>query len=151
MSAHGERSITCWLVRFIRYCFQSGIEPSGVTFDTILGYETEVRAAALNKDPAKAAYYAARMWDRAADTILGWPQNKVGWIDRRNIYCLSWSTFPASLEADLADWLAQESNGDIFADWNPGARRKPITREKRRYEIQRFASALVHAGVAPTV
>ena len=149
MRAHGNKSITFWLVRFLRFCFLTGIHPSEVTFETILAYEAEVQAAALNKDPAKAAYYAARMWDTAADTIPGWPQNRVGWVDRRNTYCLPWSTFPASLEADVDAWLSQGECDDIFADWNPGADRKPVTREKRRYEIQRFASALVHAGVDP--
>lgn len=149
MRAHGVMSVICWLTRFLRFCFLTGIHPSDVTFETILAYEAEVRAAALNKDPSKAAYYAARMWDRAADTIDGWPQNRVGWVDRRNIYCLPWSAFPASLEADVDAWLSQGQCDDIFADWNPGADRKPITREKRRYEIQRFASALVHAGADP--
>lgn len=149
MRAHGGVSIACWLTRFLRFGFLTGIHPSEVKFETILAYEVEVQAAALNKDPAKAAYYAARMWDKAADTIDGWPQNRVGWVDRRNAYCLPWSTFPASLEADVDDWLSQSDCEDIFADWNPGADRKHVTREKRRYEIQRFASALVHAGADP--
>ena len=149
MRAHGDMSIICWLSRFLRFCFLTGIDPSDVRFATILAYEAEVRATALNKDPGKAAYYAARMWDRAADTIDGWPQNKVGWVDRRNIYCLAWPAFPASLAADVDAWLSQGECDDIFADWSSGADRKPVTREKRRYEIQRFASALVHAGADP--
>ena len=149
MRAHANMSIICWLSKFLRFCFLTGLQPFEVTFETVLAYETEVQAAALNKDPAKAAYYAAWMWDKAADTIPGWPQNRVGWVDRRNIYCLPWSAFPASLEADVVAWLAQGECDDIFDDWSPGADRKPVTREKRRYEIQRFASTLVHAGADP--
>ena len=128
MRAHEDMSIICWLSKFLRFCFLTGLQPFEVTFETILAYETEVQAAALNKDPAKAAYYAARMWDKAADTIPGWPQNRVGWVDRRNTYCLPWSNFPASLEADVDAWLSQGECDDIFADWNPGADRKPVTR-----------------------
>lgn len=148
MRAHGHMSIICWLTKFLRFGYLTGIDPADVSLATILRYEEELRAA-LHRSPSKASYYAARMWDRAADTIDGWPQNRVGWQDRRKIYCLPWSAFPASLEADVDDWMTQDECIDIFADWNPGADRKPITREKCRYEIQRFASALVHAGADP--
>ncbi|MEM7212250.1 MAG: site-specific integrase [Pseudomonadota bacterium] len=149
LRTHGNKGMSCWLTRFLRFGCLTGLDPSEVCFETILAYEAEVRAVALNKDPAKAAYYAARMWDKAVDEVAGWPQNRVGWVDRRNIYCLPWSAFPVALEADVQTWLDQPADDDIFSDWNPGARRQPITREKRRYELQRFASALVHAGVAP--
>ncbi|MEM1300104.1 MAG: site-specific integrase [Pseudomonadota bacterium] len=146
MVAHGNKSIICWLGKFLRYGYLTGRNPSDVNLATILAYEDELRAR-LHKNPSKAAYYAAHMWDRASGRVAGWPANKFGWVDRRNIYCLPWSAFPGSLAVDIEVWLAQAADEDIFEDWNPGARRKPITREKRRYELQRFASALAHAGV----
>lgn len=151
MRAHGDRSIICWLGQFLRFGFMSGINPADVTFETVLAYEAERRAAAPNRDAGKTAYYAARMWDKAANTIPGWPQNRVGWKDRRNQYCLPWSAFAPTLEEDVEAWLSRSGGEDIFDDWNPGARRKPITRDKRRYELQRFASALVHDGVDPQI
>ena len=45
--------------------------------------------------------------------------------------------------------MITQHSSDIFDDWDPGARRKPVTREKRRYELQRFASVLVHDGADP--
>ena len=147
MRAHGDRGIICWLGKFLRFLYVTNTDITAVTHETILAYEAELRAELVNTTPAKASYFAARMWNKAADTIPGWPQNRIVWADRRNIYCLPWTAFPASLEADIEGWLNTGAGDDIFADPGPAQGRKPVTREKRRYELQRFASALVHAGI----
>ena len=146
LRAAGDMQLVTGLSRFPRFCQQSGLAPAEVTNATLIAYGEALRTHELNRNPDLAVYYAARAWNLAIDRVPGWPSHRLAAPDRRRTYALPWSHFPPALETEVDAWLARGDDADLFAD-TPARPLAFATVRLRKGSIQRYASALVHAGV----
>ncbi|MDR3517506.1 MAG: hypothetical protein P4M00_17005, partial [Azospirillaceae bacterium] len=133
------------LSRFMRHCSVANIPPDQVSEAVFAEFGTTIRTGTLVKDPQKVLRTTARLWNRAAAEIDGWPRLVLPVELRPRQYAFEWSEFPLSFQADAAAFLAEKGNEDPFADdYAPAV--KPSTTAMRRKEIAQMATALVLSG-----
>jgi len=132
--------------RFFRYCSARGVEPAAVDdlvatqFMQALTDETLVKAPRVNHQNL------CRVWNRMQGLVPGWPDVALTVPRYTDHYSLPWSSFPGSFREDVESYLASLANDDIL-DLNSAPRPlKPRTLKAYRYELRRFASALVCQG-----
>jgi integrase len=88
---------------------------------------------------------ACVLWNRAAQTIDGWPDLIVTVPNTSRRYALGWESFPDSFRADAEAFLYRFGNQDPFSDAY-AMPAKPSTVAMRRKQILQIATALVGSG-----
>ena len=136
------------LSRLGRYCSVQGIHPAQVDDGVLEIFLGDLLGAGLIGKPREVHRTACRVWNQAAATIPGWPPQQLTVPDYRRMYALPWSTFPASLEADLQSYLDRLAGRDILAelDFRP---LKSLSIATRTRQLHEFLSAAVHHGRDP--
>lgn len=99
------------------------------------------------KDPDRQWLRVRQLWNQAARSVPGWPQNFVQTAVKPKGYCFLWSDFPASLKSEVDVYLESRSTADVFAD-QPVKPMKPSSRASTEFRIRQFGSAAVRAGVS---
>lgn len=136
------------LSRFIRFCSNQGISPEAVDDATFNRFRDTLDATDLKNSPRQVARSACQFWNKAADTIPGWPQHHVTVPNYTRFYAVSWSRFPTSLTAEIDAWLARLAGTDPL-DELPFRPLRESSIATRRKQLHEYASALVHAGHPP--
>jgi hypothetical protein len=141
------RGIRRTLSRFLHFCSDAGIAPGAVD-EAVLGRFAAHLETSLLKAPAEVLRNTRRAWTRACREVPGWPDRPFAALPRSDYYALPWSSFPASLRADLQGWLDRLAGRDPLEE-TPCRPVRPATLLAREGQVRRFASALVLRGRDP--
>ena len=104
------------------------------------------RPAAFKRDPGGVYRDSCKLWNRASETIPGWPQLQVPVPDRRRNFALGLHAFPPSFQADVVRFRSERADPDVFSD-SYAKPVRPITNRTRLQNILMAATALVKTGV----
>jgi len=134
------------LGRLGRYCSGVGVEPEGVGDQVMDGYLTDLRDRSLVSNPERLHRDAAVIWNRRATANMPWPRTLLCVPDNRDTYALPWTSFPASLKADVDAWLDWLGGTDptIERDADP---LKSASLRTRKRQIHLFVSAIGLSGL----
>jgi len=135
------------LSRLLRWLSGRGITPEAVTTNDLEMFATELRESTLAKRPEETWREVGRAWNKAKQTIAGWPAITLTIPKRRQSYSFPWSAFPASLKADVDQYLNRLGGRDLLEDL-PFRPVRAQTLAYRERQLRTFASALVHRGHA---
>src|SRR6185437_14590963 len=136
------------LARFSKYCSARGIGPDAVTqavFDT---FYDDLVAHCLVRSPRETQQTAGRAWNTAVDTLPGWPAVPLVIADFRRNPSLPWDAFPASLRADVADFLTPRG-ADPFDLTSDAPVLRASTLQNKALQLRQFVTALVQSGRDP--
>jgi integrase len=130
---------------FMRYASGQGIKPDAVDEATSRAYLAWLERNSF-KNPARDHQTFVRLWNRAADTVAGWPQVSLIKPARRKTYGVQWKSLPAPFQADTKAYLDSLRNVELFAPAGPvkPLRESSIKSFKDRLRIA--ASALLRSG-----
>ena len=133
---------------FLRYCSANDIAPSSVsdgTVEAFIRYANEMQFTIKPRDLHK---QVARCWNRAQESVPGWPQVTLTVPDfRPKATSLPWDAFPRSLLEDIERYLALLGGDNILDEDAPDRACKPSTIATRRNYLRLAASAAVKQGV----
>jgi integrase len=133
------------LSRMLSYFSREGVAPRDVGRPHIEAFGEALKARSLRRNPVEVYRTSLRLWNRAAQTVGGWPSVVVPLEPDPRRYSLPWDDFPDSFRAEAADFHANCSDPDPFSDaYSPPVR--PDTLKLRRKQLQQVASALVATG-----
>lgn len=136
-----------YLGRLARYASRIGIEPEAVDDALIARYRADMTERSLVAEPARVAREAARTWNAMAAMNPAWPQQRLTVPDNLVRYSLPWSSYPATLQAEVErwlDWLGRDPFAD--RDFRP---LRPESLNARRKQLALYLGALVEAGEDP--
>jgi hypothetical protein len=125
-----------------RYCSEPGLLPPDIDDQTVAVYGQDLISKSLLDRPKQAHRTTCIAWNRATDTVAGWPQQKLTIPNSRPTYTLSPAAFPASFGIDLYAYLAHLRGDDLFGEMG-GQPASPDTLIGRRKQIMALASALL--------
>jgi integrase len=133
---------------FTRFCSYHGIIPARVTDQVVADFKEVMILSSLRKKPAEAIYDLTVTWNKAADQIQGWPEQKLSVPRRRVRIASALQTLPASLRRDLEDYFDWLERNDVLAEDAP-PRLAKATIKHRRGQILRFIGDLLLSAVGP--
>jgi hypothetical protein len=136
------------LSRFSQFCSGLSIAPAAVDNATFDAFERRLDAADLKDSPRDLARTARQFWNKAVNTIPGWPQRYVMVPDYTNTYAVPWDAFPASLRAEADAWFTRLAGTDPL-DELPFRPLRPSSIATRRRQLHEYVSALVRSGHNP--
>jgi len=136
------------LSSFLRYCSANDINPSSVSdgaVEAFIRYTNEVQFTIKPRDLHK---QVTRCWNRAQESVPGWPQVTLTIPDfRPKATSLPWDAFPRSLLEDVERHLALLGGDNILDEDAPDRACKPSTITTRRNYLRLAASAAAKQGV----
>jgi len=132
--------------RFFRYCSARGIEPAAVHDGVATQFLQALIDETFVEKPRVNHQNLCRVWNRMRGVVAGWPDVSLTLPRYADHYTLPWSSFPASYREAVEAYLASLGAADILDLNAPPRPLKPRTLKAYRYELRRFASALVHQG-----
>jgi integrase len=136
------------LSRFISWCSAVGIEPSDVGDAAMAQFLADLVAESFVVNPAGRVAATCREWQsvRAAIPDLGLPAVSIP--HNRQTYVLKDEAFPTSFIVDRDRFCARLGGKDPFQEHGPPRPLKPVSVERRCFQIMQLASGLVHSGTA---
>jgi integrase len=147
--ASGEKlSLAPALGRFVRFLCRLGVAPEDVSDAHATAYRDALALNALRRAPDDSLRAATYGWNRAAERLPDWPRQRLAVPSRDTRFALPPEAFPAAFAEDLQRYLRGLTHPDPLDAAARIAPLRPATVRHRRAQVLRFASALVHAGVA---
>jgi integrase len=153
--ARGQDDPFLWtaMSRFVHYLSVAAIGPDDVDDGVFAQFGIDLRTTGLNSKTDKIVRNTARAWNRARQTIPGWPLVTLTVVCRKSdVPLLPWSDFPPSLEEDVrrfldrdGDWLSEEN----FLSTTGRPPLRPTTVSNYRNGLRRVASLMVTLGAPP--
>jgi hypothetical protein len=138
-------SVRLGLSRFMSFCTRNGIEPDAVAVDSFEAFSISLKTRSLKTNPEALYRATVQFWNRAAETVSGWPQVQISVERHPRFYSLDWNAFPPSFVADVEAFLTSSGSDDAFAEDYVRAM-SPKTVELRRGQLRQMATSLVHSG-----
>ena len=136
------------IIGFLKYASATGIDPWSVSQTSVadfIAYATEVQFTINPNDLHK---QVARCWNRAKETIPGWPQITLPVPDfRPQPASLPWEAFAPSFVEDVERHLSLLGGDSLLDKDAPDRPCKPSTIKTRRDYLRLAASAAVKQGV----
>ena len=129
----GTKALYNGLRRLMGYCSARGIDPSDVDDAVMDEFRRALEGESLLRNPRAAGLGAIRAWNRAAETVPGWPSRRLAAPPRRQGYTLPWSAFPEPFRTDVEAWLAELAGPKPLRTMSFG-RVKPSTVAQRRLQ-----------------
>lgn len=129
-----------------RYLSEKDIAPQAVIEADLVEYRQRLLSGSLRSDPQKAWDSLLWDWNAAVRAVEGFPKVELARESKKTRKTVGWEMFPASLHADVDDWLFRLGGDDVFGD-GPLQPVSDATRKTRMYQLLYFASALVRAGI----
>jgi len=107
----------CW-------CSNAGVHPSSVTDQTLADYARFRRTQTIRTHLNELQSSIRTVWNRSVRARLpGWPARQLTIPRAPNVEALPLSSFPASLQTDLAKYLSERTEPDAFdieyRQWRP--------------------------------
>jgi integrase len=140
-----DRCFKTGLSRFMSYCTVHGLAPSDVTPETFTQFGGALETS-MTRRPGAVYRDTCKLWNRAVESIPGWPQLSVSVPDRRRVFALPLESFPPGFQANVDRFLSGCANPDVFSDEYCRPVR-PLTTKGRKQKILMAATALVKSGV----
>src|SRR5215469_11893804 len=138
------------LSRMIGFCEINSIAPTAVSDAVSDRFRAHLEADTNVPSPPDRHRLTCRLWNEAAATVPGWPMIRLSMPDhRRPRRSLPISSFPASLQEELARYLDSLGGGDLFSEEAAQKRMAPSTVRQRGVELGLALSALVASGRDP--
>jgi integrase len=137
------------LSKLAQFCTAEGIAPDDVDDEVLARFHAHLKQTLTNKSPRDIHRKACKVWNKAAETIEGWPQPRVKVPCYRRDYAIPRGQFLPSLLADVDGYVAHLGPDDVLADDSDFHSLRPISIKTRALELHEFASALVHRGIDP--
>lgn len=135
------------LCRFVHFLNTLGVAPEAVAQVHADAYLEAVALNEISKSPKTAQRTAVDGWNLAVRRLPDWPRQTLALPDRTDRIALPLTAFPAGFAADVERYIAGLEHPDPLDPEAPTRPMKPTTIRQRRFQIIRFASALVHDGV----
>ena len=133
------------LSRFMSFCSAQQITPEAVDAAVFERFRAALDRDSLVKKTWTVYRTACVLWNRAGETLSGWPELVVAVPSASRRYALAWDDFPGSFRADAEAFLYRLGNQDPFAD-DYAAPAKASTVQMRRKQILQIATALTCSG-----
>ena len=133
------------LSRFMSVCSVLGITPDAVDAATFEVFRKALEEQSLNRAPSQVHRTTCVLWNKAGQTIPGWPDGRANVPSLANRYSLEWDAFQTSFREDAAAFLKRSGNQDVLAD-DYARSVEPSTIQMRRKQILQVATALVRSG-----
>jgi integrase len=150
METLGDKHRRAALSRLVGFCSRCGIEPDAVTDAVINRFMDWIRDETFAGKPNELHRRTCKAWNGAADTVPGWPANRLSVPSyRKPRQSLPITAFPETFQAEVQkhrEWLLGR---DPFATHPPPKACRPRTVHLRVRHIELAASALVHRGRDP--
>ena len=137
-----------YLSRFLHYCSANGIDPEDVDDGVSERFLQALVEESFIRNPIKTHRDLCKLWNRAVDTVPGWPQVRLTVPRYKKTYTLALEAYPQALRDEiqaLVDWW---SGRDILDDTAPAKPLAPRTVKSRLYRLRQVLAALVHGGHA---
>jgi integrase len=136
------------LSSFLRYCSANNIDHSSVSNKTVEAFICYVGEVQFTIKPRDLHKQVTRCWNRALESVPGWPQTILTVPDfRAKVTSLPWDAFPRSFVEDVERYLAQLGGDSILDEDAPDRACKLSTITTRRNYLRLAASAAVKQGV----
>src|SRR6185369_9099983 len=137
------------LSRFIHFASARGVAPNAVNDALMCDFLTYLEYGTLHRKPRKIYRLTCSLWSEAARTVPDWLGHEVAVPSYRKLISLPKEQFPSCFNCEIARWAVVVGHKDIFDKRSPKRPLRPTTVDSWIGHIYRFASTLVHAGVAP--
>ena len=138
------------LSRMIGFCESNTIPPTAVCDAIFDFFRAHLEADTNVPCPPDCHRLTCRLWNEAAATVPGWPPIRLSVPDhRRPRRSLPISSFPVSLQEELARYFDSLRGGDLFSEEAAQKRIAPSTVHQRSVELGLALSALVGSGRDP--
>jgi len=146
----GKNALRMQLSRFFHFCSARAISPDQVCDDVIITFHEALITESIVELPYELYRGTAKSWNNAVERVRGWPQQRLTVPSRQQIFCLPWSAFPPSLEADVQAYL-RRAEGLNLDDYHFTRAQRPSTLETRGWQLQLLATAIVKGGIAADI
>jgi integrase len=135
------------LARLANHCSTQQIPP-GQLDDAVSAAFGAALLNSLIERPKQVHRDACLAWNRAAESIPGWPALRLSVPQNRRDYAFPVTHYPASFGTELQAYLGHVAGTDLFTE---AARRpaSPLTLNDNRLQLLQLAAALVHTGRDP--
>jgi hypothetical protein len=133
-----DRHFRLGLSRFMRFCSADQIGPEDVDTAVFERFRHALENESLIRRPKQVYRTACVLWNRASQTIAGWPAVEVPVPNGSRRYSLRYEDLPGSFRVDAERYLTHLGNQDPFAD-DYVASLRPATIEARRKQILQLA------------
>lgn len=138
------------LSRFMHYCSAQGWAPDEVDDQRFDRFVAEMRERALGSKVERVARDTRKAWERARQTMSGWPNRTIAPAPRsKRFYGLQWDRFTPEFRADVEAFVTRGANADDLFGEATGDPLRARTQMNYREAWRRMASIAVHAGVSP--
>jgi integrase len=136
------------LGRLASHCSAHSIAPEQVD-DAVSDAFGALLQHSLIERPKQVHREACLAWNRAAESITGWPPARLRVPQNRRDYALAVDAYPASFATELQAYLDHLAGHDLFAETvrQPAC---PLTIHDNRLQLLQLAAALVRSGWDPT-
>jgi integrase len=134
------------LRRLACFCSVTGIHPTQVCSQTLLGFHEALVAEEVVKNPRRILKHTIAVWNMCGRQVPGWPAIKLASPFEKKQFMQELEVFPKSFRADIAKWRKRLLEVDIMEDDGPSQTLRPITVDCEEKMIRRFASALILDG-----
>jgi hypothetical protein len=136
--------------RFIGFCENHGVPPNAVCDRVADRFRAFLETDTGVPDPHACHRMTCRMWNKAVETVPGWPSVRLSVPDhRRPRQSTPITSFPLPLQQEFAAYIKSLRGGDLFAEEAPERALAPSTVRQREAELGLALSALVAAGRDP--
>jgi integrase len=137
------------LSRLASHCSVNSIAPEQVDDAVSDVFGATLLQQSLIERPKQVHREACLAWNRAAETVPGWPPARLRVPQNRRNYALPVTAYPASFATDLQAYLDHLAGNDLFAETarQPAC---PLTIHDNRLQLLQLAAALVRSGWDPT-
>lgn len=143
-----DRTLQPSLRRFVQFLSGQSIAPEDVCDDHALAYHDALIASEISKSPEVAYRAAVNGWNLAGRRLDSWPKTRLTLPSRQVKFILDLDDFPASFQSSYHDLFRRFTETDPFADEAQTRSVRPSTLKQYCRQVLRFASELVHSGMA---
>lgn len=146
--ASKDRTLQPSLCRFVHFLNRRGVLPDEVAQEHADAFLQAIEANEISKSPQVAYRAAVNGWNLAGRRLDAWPKTPLSLPSRQVRYILDFERFPVSFQSSYEDLFRRMTEVDPFADTGPVKPVRPATLKQYRRQLLRFASDLVHSGIA---
>ena len=136
------------LSRFVYFLNRRGVLPEDVRQEHADAFLQAIEANEISKSPQVVYRAAVNGWMLAGRRLDAWPKTRLSLPSRQVKYILDLERFPPGFQSSYEDLFRRMTDVDPFADAGPVRPVRPSTLKQYRRQLLRFASDLVHSGIA---
>lgn len=146
----GDKTLQPPLCRFVHFLNRREVEPEQVSEADARAYLDALVANETSKDPDRAYRAAVNGWNLAIKRISEWPQNRLPLASRQKVIRKDEAAFPSSFITHVDEVLHRLASPNPLDEESRTKALRSATVRQYRLWILRFASELVHSGIAAT-